>query len=62
MNYNKEEMVSAIVKAIDEIPHSAEDMGKIIAAVDELACQANLLALRMAAGQITPLEPFGGMR
>lgn len=54
MNRNIEEMVNAIVDTIIEVPRSAEDMGKIIQAVDEIAFQTNLLALQMAAKQVAP--------
>jgi len=52
MSYTSEETADAIVNMILEILPSDEDLSKIIEAVDDIACQANHLAVNLASMRV----------
>ncbi|MBN1381527.1 MAG: hypothetical protein JXA41_07620 [Deltaproteobacteria bacterium] len=62
MSHRKEDMINTIINTLIEIPHSAEDKGKIIEAINDIAYQANLLALSMAAKRFASEEPLHDIR
>ena len=43
-----ESLMSKVIKAMEEISHSGQEIGKIIKTIDEIAFQTNLLALNAA--------------
>jgi methyl-accepting chemotaxis protein len=62
MSYTREETADAVVNMILEIPPSDEDLRKIIEAAEDIACQTNLLAVRLASKQVSSGNLLPDMR
>lgn len=62
MSYTREETANAILNMILEIPPSNEDLGKILEAVEDIACQTNLLAISLASKQVASENILPDMR
>jgi hypothetical protein len=54
MSYTREKTVDAIVNMILDIPPSDNDLRKIIEAAEDIACQANTLAVSLASKRAVP--------